>query len=115
MVSTNGNGPRMAAMVRRQIAESLPKNLGEVITKVGELRKRLRRVAPGTEEGPKRMKWMSKVCDDYSLEDFIAMEEQDMDVLLRSYQLGTVPAFEDVRLGQDPEVPFIFDGSFGFA
>ena len=72
-------------------------------------------MAPGPEDGPKRMKWMSKVCDEYSLEDFILMEDDDMDVLLRSYGLGTVPAFEDVRLGQEPEVPYIFDGSFGFA
>ena len=114
MVSTNGNGPRMAAMVRRQIAQTLPPNLGEAIKKVGELRKRLRKVAPEPEQGPKRMKWMSAVCDEYSLEDFTIMDEEDMDVLLKSYNSGTVPNFQNVRLGQDPDIPFIFDGSFGW-
>ena len=57
MVSTNGNGPKMANIVRKRIAASLPPNIGDAIAKVGELRKRLRLVAPGNEEGPKRMKW----------------------------------------------------------
>lgn len=57
MVSTNGNGPKMAALVRQRIAQSLPPNIGDAIAKVGELRKRLRKVAPAQEEGPKRMQW----------------------------------------------------------
>lgn len=115
MVSTNGKGPRIAAMVRKQIASSLPPNLGEAIEKVGMLRRKLRGVAPGSEEGPKRMKWMISVCDEYSLENFIEMNENDMDLLLKSYAPGTVPKYEDVRLGQDPDVPWVFDGSFGWS
>jgi precorrin-2 dehydrogenase/sirohydrochlorin ferrochelatase len=64
MVSTNGNGPRMAAIVRRFISKKLPKNTGQAIIKVGQLRKRLRRIAPDIEDGPKRMKWYisSSMC-----------------------------------------------------
>lgn len=57
MVSTNGNGPKLANIVRRQIAASLPDNIGAAIQKVGALRRKLRRVAPAPEEGPKRMQW----------------------------------------------------------
>jgi len=57
MVSTNGKGPRLANQVRRSIAEKLPENIGEAIMKVGRLRQMLRKVAPGPEEGPKRMAW----------------------------------------------------------
>ena len=57
MISTNGNGPKVASIVRKQIAASLPSNIGAAVTKVGALRKKLRRVAPMTEEGPKRMQW----------------------------------------------------------
>lgn len=57
MVSTSGNGPRMANIVRRNIAANLPPNMGDAIKKVGALRKKLRVVAPGNDEGPKRMKW----------------------------------------------------------
>ena len=114
MVSTNGNGPRIAAMVRRQIAKSLPENLGAAIWKVGALRKRLRGVAPEPEEGPKRMQWMSKVCDEWSLKDFVDMTEDDMDALLGFYGPNTVPKFGEVRKSRDPDVVFEFDGSFGW-
>ena len=57
MVSTNGNGPKLASIVRKKIAETLPDNMGAAIDNVGKLRKKLREVAPQTEEGPKRMKW----------------------------------------------------------
>ena len=57
MVSTNGNGPKLASIARKQIAANLPKDIGAAITKVGVLRRRLRKVAPATEEGPKRMQW----------------------------------------------------------
>lgn len=57
MVSTNGNGPKLASIVRKQIAANLPDNIGAAIQKVGMLRRKLRKVAPDTEEGPKRMQW----------------------------------------------------------
>lgn len=57
MVSTNGRGPRMANIVRRSIADNLPDNVGAAIAKVGKLRQMLRKIAPGPEDGPKRMAW----------------------------------------------------------
>lgn len=57
MVSTNGYGPKMAGLVRKRIADSLPPRLGEAIGKVGVLRKRLRGIVPEQEESGKRMKW----------------------------------------------------------
>lgn len=57
MVSTNGTGPRIARIVRQQIAAGLPSNIGAAIKNVGVLRKKLRKIAPLPEEGPKRMGW----------------------------------------------------------
>jgi precorrin-2 dehydrogenase / sirohydrochlorin ferrochelatase len=57
MVSTNGRGPRIAALLRRYIASHLPKNAGNAIEQIGELRVKLRKVAPNPEDGPKRMAW----------------------------------------------------------
>lgn len=57
MVSTNGNGPKLASMVRKKIAESLPEKTGAAIENVGKLRKKLREVAPHPDQGLKRMKW----------------------------------------------------------
>ncbi|KAI9668903.1 MAG: Bifunctional dehydrogenase and ferrochelatase, partial [Caeruleum heppii] len=110
MVSTNGNGPKLASIVRKQIAANLPKNIGQAIAQVGLLRRKLRKVAPAIEEGPKRMQWMSKVCESWSLEDLCEMTEMDMEKLLGYYQPGDVPSFEQVRLGDE----IAFDGSFGW-
>lgn len=57
MVSTNGNGPKLASIVRKKIADTLPDNMGAAIDNVGKLRRRLRDVAPNPDQGPKRMKW----------------------------------------------------------
>lgn len=114
MVSTNGTGPRMAAIVRRNIAKQLPKNIGSAIVKVGMLRKKLRKIAPNIEEGPKRMGWMSKVCEAWSLEDLCEMEEKDMDTLLGFYKPNEIPSFDEVRLADELD-SFGFDGSFGWA
>lgn len=117
MVSTNGNGPRLAAMVRKEIARTLPGNIGEAIVSVGALRRRLRRVAPTAEEGPKRMKWMSRVCDQWSLEELVEMDDGDMKRLLGFFKPDQVPTFEEIRLGYKREdgVVWEFDGSFGWA
>jgi precorrin-2 dehydrogenase / sirohydrochlorin ferrochelatase len=56
---------------------------------------------------------MSKVCESWSLEDLVEMDEEDMEELLKFYQSGAVPSFETVRLGDQDNV-FVFDGSFGW-
>ena len=114
MVSTNGNGPKLAAMVRKQIANGLPPNIGDAVRKVGMLRKKLRKVAPEVEEGPKRMQWMSKVCEQWTLDELTDMDEGDMETLLGYYPPGTVPTFDQVRLPGDLE-DWAFDGSFGWS
>lgn len=57
---------------------------------------------------------MSKVCVAWSLEDLLDMSEEDMNVLLESYEPDVVPSLEQVRLGEEPGV-WQFDGSFGWA
>lgn len=112
MVSTNGNGPKLASIVRKSIAANLPNNIGTAVQKVGMLRKNLRKVAPMIEEGPKRMQWMSKVCEQWSLENLVEMNEEEMEVLLGFYGPGTVPGFEQVKMGGGED--WAFDGSFGW-
>ncbi|OJJ99812.1 hypothetical protein ASPACDRAFT_29159 [Aspergillus aculeatus ATCC 16872] len=97
MVSTNGNGPRLASIVRKKIAATLPGNMGAAIENVGLLRRKLRETAPNVEEGPKRMKWMSGVCESWSLEDLVEMEERDMEGLLAFYASGEIPPLKEIR------------------
>lgn len=117
MVSTNGNGPRLAAAIRKQIGEMLPEGTGDSIRKVGELRRKLRKRAPGkgVQDISRRMTWMSKVCDQWSTDDFNTMNDDDMEELVKNFDAGAVPTFESIRLGQkDEAVVWTFDGSFGF-
>lgn len=112
LVSTNGKGPRMAALVRRWIARNLPVNVGAAVERVGVLRNKLRELAPAPEDGQKRMRWISKVCDMWTLEEFCEMTEEDMNALLNNYEKGDVPSLRAVRGDDDGVVEF--DGSFGW-
>ncbi|KAK2802040.1 Bifunctional dehydrogenase and ferrochelatase [Onygenales sp. PD_10] len=111
MVSTNGNGPKLASMVRKEIAASLPVNTGAAIQNVGVLRRRLRELAASPKDGPKRMKWISRICEAWSLEQLVEMDEDDMATLLGYYASDKVPTFQQVRLGESKA----FDGSMGFS
>ena len=70
-------------------------------------------MAPNIEEGPKRMKSMSRVCEQWSLEELVEMDVGDMQRLLSYYKPDMVPTFEEVRLGEGKEdgVVWEFDGS----
>lgn len=118
MVSTNGKGPRLASTIRKHIAASLPKNAGRAIEVIGLLRAKLREVAPRPEDGPRRMKWMTRVSDAYGWEEMCALSEEDMAHLLRFYAIDEVPPMDTLKLlsaGGDPQKLDVFDGSFGFS
>ncbi|KAI1813220.1 putative siroheme synthase Met8 [Poronia punctata] len=117
MVSTNGKGPRLAASIRKWIGKQLPSGVGNAIERVGELRVKLRKMAPNPEDGPKRMRWMTRVSDAYSWDDMCALTDEDMDNLLVFYP-SKVPALhvlKAMRGGKAPEDFDVFDGSFGFS
>ncbi|KOS23173.1 Siroheme biosynthesis protein met8 [Escovopsis weberi] len=118
MVSTTGRGPRLAALLRRLIASRLPPNIGNAIEAVGELRTRLRRVAPSPDDSQKRMRWMTKVSDAYDWENLSELTDEDMENLLLFYPANKVPDFDvliALRGGGDEKKLDIFDGSFGFS
>lgn len=119
MVSTNGKGPRLASTIRKFIASKLPKNAGRAIDTVGQLRVKLRQIAPRPQDGPKRMAWMTNVSDAYSLEEMCGLTEEDMNNLLRYYPSGKVPSMDVLRSlrggNPDPSKLDVFDGSFGFS
>lgn len=52
---------------------------------------------------------MSKVCEQYSLDDLCAMTEEDMEMLLGYYKPNTIPSLEQVRL---LEPDGAYDGPF---
>ncbi|KAK1758755.1 putative NAD(P)-binding-domain-containing protein [Echria macrotheca] len=118
MVSTNGKGPRLASTIRRFIAKQLPRDAGRAIETIGQLRVKLRQIAPRPEDAPKRMAWMTRVSDAYSWDEMCGLSDEDMANLLRFYPSGQVPLLEvlkSMRRNADVSQLDVFDGSFGFS
>jgi len=53
---------------------------------------------------------MVDVCEQYTLDELVGLDEEDMDRLLQHYKDGSVPPYGVVR-GQ---TAYTFDGSFGW-
>ena len=119
MVSTNGKGPRIAALIRRLIARQLPPNAGNAIESIGQLRMKLRKVAPDPESSPKRMGWMSRVSEEYRWEEMCELTDEDMENLLLFYPANKVPSWDVLKAlrGTNGDVSQldVFDGAFGFS
>ncbi|KAI5124311.1 hypothetical protein M0805_008919 [Coniferiporia weirii] len=94
MISTNGNGPKLANIVKSRIERCLPENVDRAIENVGILRAKLRQKAPGVggELGKKRMQWMSSVCTNWELDELAELDEVTMENLLaEGWEKGSVP------------------------
>lgn len=96
-VSTSGKGPKMANLIRRHIADHLPPRIGDAIDQVGILRTELRKAAPGPEVGPKRMQWMSRVCEEWKVEDLASMDMKIIQVILSGFKDNVVYSFQQAQ------------------
>lgn len=102
MVSTGGKGPRIAARLRRKLEKALPLNAGVAIEQIGELRKGLRRVENGGEKEviERRMEWMSRVSDQWSLAQLGEMDGRMMAEVLEGWERGEAKGYWDVNMGK---------------
>jgi precorrin-2 dehydrogenase/sirohydrochlorin ferrochelatase len=99
MISTNGQSPKLANMIKKRIECSLPANAGEAIKRVGELRARLKDRAPGVggDVGKRRMRWMVDVCTSWDLDDLALLDDGMIKKLLDDgWENNRVPKVEDV-------------------
>ncbi|KAL0092295.1 tetrapyrrole methylase [Phycomyces blakesleeanus] len=74
-VSTNGQGPKLANMIRTKIAATLPKDIGKTIEKMGLLRAKVREWEPAIENSGKRMGWVIRCCETWGLETMSKLNE----------------------------------------
>ncbi|KAK2628375.1 hypothetical protein QTJ16_001478 [Diplocarpon rosae] len=116
-VTTNGRGCKLASRIRREIASSLPADLGNACMRLGTIRKRIQEedhlshLALLDEESvdqtatfnkliieadldtakSKRMRWLSQICEYWPLRRLANISEEEIDLLLKSYtsNLGT--------------------------
>ncbi|PPQ77516.1 hypothetical protein CVT25_011314 [Psilocybe cyanescens] len=114
MISTNGNGPRMASIIKTRLQKGLSGLEGEAIIKVGQLRNKLKEREPGVggQIGRDRMKWMSGLCNQWEMEDFTLLDEAMMEKVLDEgwEQDGRVPKVEEIGIRTSRKST---SGSFG--
>ncbi|KAF9469163.1 siroheme synthase [Collybia nuda] len=111
MISTNGNGPKMANLIRRKVEKALTGIEGEAIAKVGELRERLKVRAPGVGGaiGKRRMKWMTNLCNAWTLEDLVLLDGETMEKLLdEGWENDCVPSPATLGSRQQSSINGIF-------
>ena len=125
-VTTSGKGCKLSARIRREIAASLPSNLGAAVERLGVLRRRIWEEDhavdlsqdPEVEEEDlgqpatfnklitaesveaargRRMRWLSQICEYWPLRRLASISDTDVDTLFRHYAKPKV-----TRDGSDP-------------
>lgn len=112
-VTTNGRGCKLSSRIRREIASSLPPQLGPACDRLGEIRRRIQEedhlshlaLADADEEDVdqsstfnrlvteadldaaknRRMRWLSQICEYWPLRRLAAITDADVETVLQSY------------------------------
>jgi precorrin-2 dehydrogenase/sirohydrochlorin ferrochelatase len=84
LISTNGQSPKLANIIKRQIESKIPESTPKAIENVGVLRAKLKERAPGIggDVGKKRMKWIINVCNQWSFDDLALLDDQGIERML---------------------------------
>ncbi|KAM0426258.1 hypothetical protein ACHAPT_008611 [Fusarium lateritium] len=123
-VTTNGRGCKLASRIRRDIAASLPADLGAACSRLGDVRRRIHQEdSLGAQDDPaslddsfdqtaqfnklitdedaknRRVRWLSQVCEYWPLKRLAAITDDDVETILKSYP-GNGP---DIK--RDPGTP----------
>ncbi|KAK9260462.1 hypothetical protein V1519DRAFT_405481 [Lipomyces tetrasporus] len=100
MVSTNGNGPKMASLVRRRIEDELKEEpFGLAIEQLGELRRRVREKVPGSGKGDirKRMRWVSQISERWTIAQLAKLDDE-MIAKVMDYIDNEPPPYEQLKI-----------------
>ncbi|KAI0975499.1 tetrapyrrole methylase [Xylaria arbuscula] len=119
-VTTNGRGCKLASRIRREIAASLPQNLGDACLRLGNVRSRIQeedrllhlapadcgdgddsvdqpatfnRLVTDADLGAaknRRMRWLSQICEYWPLRRLAAITDDDVSAILKSYDAVSV-------------------------
>ncbi|KAF4979966.1 hypothetical protein FZEAL_3920, partial [Fusarium zealandicum] len=123
-ITTNGRGCKLASRIRRDIAASLPVDLGAACTRLGDVRRRIHdedalaaqddpaslddsfdqtahfnRLVTEQDAKNRRVRWLSQVCEYWPLKRLAAITDDDVEAVLKSYP-GTS---SDIK--RDPGTP----------
>ncbi|KAF1841493.1 uroporphyrin-III C-methyltransferas-like protein [Cucurbitaria berberidis CBS 394.84] len=113
-VTTSGKGCKLSARIRREIAASLPQQLGDAVERLGTLRRRIweedhaaellqdleaeeedsgqpatfnKLIVEESKEAARgrRMRWLSQICEYWPLRRLAAISDADVDTLFREF------------------------------
>ncbi|KAI0835442.1 uroporphyrin-III C-methyltransferase [Hypoxylon sp. FL0890] len=115
-ITTNGRGCKLASRIRREVAASLPPNLGSACLRLGDVRRKIQEedhllhmaLADGDDIDDsidqsasfnklvteadldaaknRRMRWLSQICEYWPLKRLAAITDEDVANILRSYE-----------------------------
>ncbi|KAK7530410.1 uroporphyrin-III C-methyltransferase-like protein [Phyllosticta citricarpa] len=113
-VTTSGKGCKLSSRIRREIASSLPTDLGQAVERLGTMRRRIweedhaaelsmdpeageddagqnahfnRLVTPEDAEAARgrRMRWLAQICEYWPLSRLSSITDEDVETVLQSY------------------------------
>lgn len=112
-MTTNGRGCKLASRIRREIASSLPSNLGSSVDRLGDLRRKIieadgdagisstddstdqsalfNKLVTEDDAKTRRMRWLSQACEYWPLSKLAGITDADVETLLSSYT-ASVPS-----------------------
>ncbi|KAG8967248.1 Bifunctional dehydrogenase and ferrochelatase [Tulasnella sp. 419] len=100
MVSTNGKGPKIANLIKQKIEQAIPPNVEDAIERTGKLRAELRKRAPGVggKVSEERMRWMTGICESWTLEELAQLDDSMIARLLKNgWDKGrTIPSHKEL-------------------
>lgn len=126
-VTTNGRGCRLAGRIRRTIVSALPRNVGDAVERIGEMRDLAKQLEPSEpaagdlEDDPRfadnlgyiekrsnaqqrRMRWVAQISEYWPLEKLAHLGADEMHDLLRTQQ-GSADSTPDVSRPGTPDEP----------
>lgn len=122
-VTTTGKGCHLSSRIRREIASSLPPNLGPAVERLGTMRKRIQQedqykalgadmevqdeddgqsntfnklIRPEDVEAAKtrRMRWLAQICEYWPLRRLASITDADVDDVLQAYSASALSSTE---------------------
>jgi len=126
-VTASGKGCKLASRIRREIASSLPSELGQAVERLGTIRRRIweedhaaevamdleaeedesgqsatfnKLVTPEDVEAARnrRMRWLAQICEYWPLRRLAAITDADVEAVLRSYTTSNSSSLDPATL-----------------
>ncbi|KAJ3251947.1 hypothetical protein HDU77_005523 [Chytriomyces hyalinus] len=88
-ISTNGNGPRLGSKLRKHVVNAIPPTAGSALENLSKLRTQLKLADSSAVSNPKRMAFVNRVSETWSVDTLAHLSETDIATLVKSYLSGS--------------------------